>query len=93
MGPFEDSVFIYGTTHASVETQSLIKNPLRRSDVWVRVHGGKGIYIEDDGSKPGLVSGITRTTIDVRSVATAEPYLIELIVKNGSPVSLAAVAA
>lgn len=93
MGPFEDSIFIYGTTHASANTQSLIKNPLRRTDVWVRVHAGKGIYVEDAGTNTnGMPTGIAKLSLDIRSTDTAEPYIIELIIRVGTPNAMAAVA-
>lgn len=93
MGPFEDSVMMTGTTHASADTQKLFVNPLRRSDLWIRVHSGAGVYIEDDISKPGSPSGISASTLDIRSTNTAEPFLVELVVKNSKPIVHAGVAA
>ena len=71
---------IYGTTNSSADTAMTTKpeNPFGHGQC-VAVTGGEGVYIEDDGSRTPFQSGVTASTIDVRSSGTSTPFVVLLL--------------
>lgn len=83
--PFQDGIILSGSTSSSADTAlaTLPVNPHKRADVYCIPISGAGVYIEDDGLSATNVSGITATTIDVRSTnASAEPFKVAVIVRE-----------
>jgi len=74
-----DFIIITGTTgaaNAAMGTKPT--NPYSRADCYAVVISGEA-YIEDDGASTTNVSGITSTSIDIRSVNGSEPFKVAVI--------------
>jgi hypothetical protein len=73
----ENIRFIRGVTDGTADTAlaTLCPNPfLNNPNVFVEIFG-EGVYVEDDGSDTAKQSGITATTIDVRSTLTSKRFV------------------
>ena len=75
-----DFIIITGTTgaaNAAMGTKPT--NPYSRADCYAVVLSGAGVYIEDSGTSTTNVSGITATSIDIRSTNVDEPFKVMVI--------------
>ena len=76
-----DGIVITGTTNSTADTTMATKptNPYSRADCYAVVLSGAGVYIEDSGASTTNVSGITATSIDIRSTNVDEPFKVMVI--------------
>jgi hypothetical protein len=79
---------IYGVTDGSVDTAlaTLPPNPFPHTRVMV-IPVGEGVYVENTTTNGPLFSGITTTTIDVRSSAAAKAFKV-IVIALGAGTSL-----
>jgi hypothetical protein len=81
----DNIAFIVGVTDGTANTAlaTLALNPFGVTGV-LCIAVGEGVYVEDAGSARPLQSGVTATTIDIRSSATASAYIVMVIHLGGS---------
>ena len=76
----ENIAIVHGVTDGSADTSLSTPpaNPFGHTEVMC-IPIGEGVYIEDDGSKAPLISGVTASTIDIKSTLTSKYYVIIVI--------------